>query len=120
MANRLGMKVGDSEHPVQGAMLQVGSPAPDFVLLTPRYSQRTLANYEGKVKILSCIPSVDTGVCSAQTHRFNKEAADLGDDIVIVTVSADLPFALGAFTIPIGVSASGRCLSSISRTSSSM
>jgi len=103
MANRLGMKVGDSEHPVQGAMLQVGSPAPDFVLLTPRYSQRTLANYEGKVKILSCIPSVDTGVCSAQTHRFNKEAADLGDDIVIVTVSADLPFALGRYCANEGI-----------------
>ena len=97
MQVRAGMQVGDIEHHVQGPMLEVGSPAPDFVLLTPRMSQRTLANYENKVKIISVVPSVDTRVCSAQTRRFNEEAANLGDEIVVLTVSADLPFALGRY-----------------------
>jgi thiol peroxidase len=88
------MMVGSIEHKVQGPMLTVGSPAPDFTLLANDQSPHTLADYAGKVKILSVIPSIDTGVCAAQTRRFNAEAASLGDHIVVLTISADLPFAL--------------------------
>lgn len=94
MADRPGMKVGPNEHQVIGDMLTVGSAAPDFTLIAIDQSPRTLDSYAGKVKIFSVVPSVDTGVCSAQTHRFNDEAAKLGEDIVVLTVSADLPFAL--------------------------
>jgi len=94
MADRPGMMVGPVEHKVQNEMLKIGQPAPDFTLIATDLSERSLGDYEGKVKIISVVPSVDTGVCSAQTHRFNKEAAELSDDIVILTVSADLPFAL--------------------------
>lgn len=94
MGDRPGMKVGDKEHHVQGPMLTVGSKAPDFMLLANDRSLRTLANYAGKVKVLSVVPSIDTGVCSAQTHRFNKEAASLSDEIVVLTISADTTFAL--------------------------
>lgn len=94
MTVRPGMMVGPVEHKVQNAMLEVGQPAPDFTLIATDLSERSLGDFEGKVKIISVVPSVDTGVCSAQTHRFNKEAAELSDDIVILTVSADLPFAL--------------------------
>ncbi|MFW5748694.1 MAG: thiol peroxidase [Chloroflexota bacterium] len=94
MAPRPGMKVGPVEHIVEGDMLEVGNTAPDFTLIGIDLSPRSLADYEGKVKIISVIPSIDTGVCSAQTHRFNKEAADLGEGIAVLTVSADLPFAL--------------------------
>lgn len=94
MANRPGMKVGDFEHPVQHEMLQVGQAAPDFVLLANDRSQRSLQHYTGKVKIISTIPSIDTRVCSAQTRRFNEEAAQLGEQIVVLTVSADTTFAL--------------------------
>lgn len=98
MATRPGMKVGDAEHTVQFDMLNVGAKAPDFTLVAnDNKTMRKLADFDGKVKIISCIPSVDTGVCSAQTRRFNTEAAALGDDIVILTVSADLPFALKRF-----------------------
>ena len=97
MADRPGMMVGDNEHTVQHDMLDVGAGAPDFILLTPKLEQRSLGDYAGKVKVLSVIPSIDTGVCSAQTRRFNEEAAALSDDIVVLTVSADLPFALGRF-----------------------
>ena len=97
MANRPGMMVGDHEHTVIHDMLEVGSKAPDFQLITNRLQTKTLADYDGKVKIISVIPSIDTSVCSAQTRRFNEEADSLGDDIAVLTVSADTPFALGRY-----------------------
>ncbi len=93
MANRPGMKVGDKEHEIRGEMLKVGEKAPDFRLVANDMSIKTLADYAGKIKILSVVPSLDTGVCAAQTRRFNQEAAALGEDVVILTISADLPFA---------------------------
>jgi thioredoxin-dependent peroxiredoxin len=97
MSKRPGMMIGSVEHHVQNEMLEVGAQAPDFALITPRMAVKTLADYGDKVKVLSCVPSVDTSVCSAQTHRFNKEAAALGDHIVVLTISADMPFALGRY-----------------------
>ncbi len=94
MVTRPGMRVGPNEHRVQNGMLQVGQAAPDFTLIATDLSERSLGDYDGKVKILSVIPSIDTSVCSAQTHRFNQEAAHLSDDIVVLTVSSDMPFAL--------------------------
>lgn len=93
---RPGMMVGGVEHIIQNDMLEVGQPAPDFTLIANDLSEKTLSDYEGKVKIISVIPSIDTGVCSAQTRRFNEEAAKLNDTVVL-TVSADLPFALKRF-----------------------
>lgn len=94
MAKRPGMMVGEIEHSVQGEMLSIGAAAPDFKLLANDRSGRTLAQYDGKVKILSVIPSIDTRVCSIQTQRFNKEAAALSEEIVVLTISADTTFAL--------------------------
>lgn len=93
---RKGMMVGENEHPIQNEMLAVGSAAPDFNLVANDLSSRSLADYAGKVKVISVIPSIDTGVCAAQTRRFNEEAAGLNDTVVL-TVSADMPFALGRF-----------------------
>ncbi len=93
---RKGMMVGDNEHPIQNEMLATGSTAPDFNLVANDLSSRSLADYAGKVKVISVIPSIDTGVCAMQTRRFNKEAAGL-NDAVVLTVSADMPFALGRF-----------------------
>lgn len=94
---RPGMMVGQAEHRIIGDMLEVGQQAPDFELLANDRSKRTLADYAGKVVVISTIPSIDTGVCSAQTRRFNEEAASLGDNIVVLTVSADTTFALKRF-----------------------
>jgi thiol peroxidase len=90
---RPGMMVGSVEHTVQNDMLTVGDQAPDFELIANDRSTRSLKDYAGKVKILSVIPSIDTGVCAAQTRRFNQEAASL-ENIAVLTVSADTPFAL--------------------------
>ena len=76
-----------------GAELKAGDKAPDFTLNKDLLTEVTLADFEGKVKLISVVPSLDTGVCDAQTRRFNKEAASLGEDVVILTVSVDLPFA---------------------------
>jgi thiol peroxidase len=76
-----------------GPELKVGDKAPDFKLNKNLLQEVTLADYAGKVKLISVVPSLDTGVCDAQTRRFNEEAANLGDNVVILTVSVDLPFA---------------------------
>jgi len=76
-----------------GPELKVGDTAPDFRLNKNLLEEATLQDFAGKIKLISVVPSLDTGVCDAQTRRFNQEAADLGDDVVVLTVSADLPFA---------------------------
>ncbi len=75
-----------------GQQLQLGETAPDFTLLTPDLERQSLSDFTGKKKVISVIPSIDTGICSTQTRTFNKELSDM-EDTVVVTVSADLPFA---------------------------
>ncbi|TBL81309.1 thiol peroxidase [Paenibacillus thalictri] len=76
-----------------GPELKAGDKAPDFKLNANLLEQVSLANYAGKVKLISVVPSLDTGVCDAQTRRFNEEASKLGENVVVLTVSVDLPFA---------------------------
>ena len=76
-----------------GPELKPGDPAPSFALTKARDEQVSSAAFAGKPLVISVIPSIDTGVCSRQTRRFNEEAAKLGDRVSILTVSADLPFA---------------------------
>lgn len=76
-----------------GPQLNIGDQAPDFTLSKSLGEFVSLNDYAGKVKLISVIPSIDTGVCEAQTRRFNEEAASLGENVAIITVSADLPFA---------------------------
>jgi len=76
-----------------GPEIKVGDKAPDFTVNQSLLQEATLADYAGKIKLISVVPSLDTGVCDAQTQRFNSEAAGLGDNVIILTISADLPFA---------------------------
>ncbi|MEC1180381.1 thiol peroxidase [Metasolibacillus meyeri] len=76
-----------------GNEVKVGDKAPDFTVLANDLSAVTLKDSEGKVRLFSIVPSLDTGVCDAQTRKFNEAAAELGDNVVIYTVSMDLPFA---------------------------
>ncbi|OFW76553.1 MAG: lipid hydroperoxide peroxidase [Alicyclobacillus sp. RIFOXYA1_FULL_53_8] len=76
-----------------GAEVKVGDKAPNFSVLANDRSTVTLDNSQGKVRLISVVPSLDTGVCDAQTRRFNEEAVNFGDNVVVLTVSADLPFA---------------------------
>lgn len=76
-----------------GNELNVGQPAPDIELLDNDLNPVKLSKYKGKVCIVSTVPSLDTPVCDMETRRFNQEAAKLGPDVVILTISTDLPFA---------------------------
>jgi thiol peroxidase len=78
-----------------GPELKPGDQAPDFALLTNRFETVTQASYAGKPMLISVVPSLDTGICSRQTLRFNEAAAEIGDRAAFLTVSADLPFAQG-------------------------
>jgi len=75
-----------------GTEVKVGDNAPDFTTLGNDLSPVTLKDTEGKVRIFSVVPSLDTGVCDAQTRKFNAEADKL-ENVVVITVSMDLPFA---------------------------
>lgn len=77
-----------------GKQLLVGDKALDFSLTTTDLSKKSLADFDGKKKVLSVVPSIDTGICSTQTRRFNQELSNL-DNTVVLTVSMDLPFAQG-------------------------
>lgn len=76
-----------------GPEIQVGQKAPNFEVLANNRATVTLNDSTGKVRLISVVPSLDTGVCDAQTRRFNEEAANLGNGVVVLTISADLPFA---------------------------
>jgi len=76
-----------------GEELKVGDQAPDAALIANDMTEAKLSEYRGKVLILAAVPSLDTDVCDAEARRFNESAAQLGDDVAIVVVSMDLPFA---------------------------
>lgn len=80
-----------------GPELKVGDNAPDFKVIDAGLAEVTLKNSAGKVRLISVVPSVDTGICEQQTKRFNEEAAKLPDKVAAITISVDLPFALKRF-----------------------
>lgn len=79
-----------------GDLPATGSSAPDFTLTKGDLSDVSLADFAGMKKILNIVPSLDTGVCAASARAFNEKAGALGDTVVL-TVSADLPFAQARF-----------------------
>lgn len=85
-----------------GKEVKVGDKAPDFVAAKNDLSPFHLSDLKGKTVIISAVPSVDTGVCELQTIRFNEEANKL-ENVAIVTVSCDLPFAQGRFCAAKGI-----------------
>lgn len=74
-----------------GSQVKEGETAPDFTVLDNDLNQVNLSTYDGQKKLISVVPSIDTGVCDQQTRKFNEEAAQ--EEGVVLTVSADLPFA---------------------------
>lgn len=79
---------------VDGRCVEEGMQAPSFKLTACDMSDSTNATFAGKVLVLLAIPSIDTPVCAVETKKFNQEAASLSGDVVIASVSRDLPFAL--------------------------
>jgi thiol peroxidase len=85
-----------------GELPAIGSDAPDFALVATDMSEKALADFAGKKKILSINPSYDTPVCQVAARTFNERAAGL-DDVVVLMVSADLPFAQKRFCSAEGI-----------------
>ncbi|HEC21676.1 MAG TPA: thiol peroxidase [Chloroflexi bacterium] len=90
-------------HTVRGPVLQVGQKAPDFTVIANDLSEVSLADTAGKIRLISVVPSLDTGLCDAQTRRFNEEATGFSDEVVVLTISADLPFAQKRWCAAAGV-----------------
>jgi thiol peroxidase len=86
-----------------GTEIKTGAKAPDVELLDNDLTPVKISNFKGKVVVVSAVPSLDTPTCDMETRRFNTEAAKLGDNVVILTVSTDLPFAQKRWCAAAGV-----------------
>ncbi|MFN8380531.1 MAG: thiol peroxidase [Anaerolineales bacterium] len=88
------LKIGDNFATLLGDEVKVGQAAPEFTSVVPGWKPvNPIQDSKGKVIIISAVPSLDTDVCDRETRRFNEEAAKLGDDIIIYTISTDFPMA---------------------------
>ncbi len=76
-----------------GPEISVGDQAPPFTLIDNDLKPVTLDDSKGRVRLITVVPSLDTPVCDTMARRFNEEVADLSDELVVYTVSVDLPFA---------------------------
>lgn len=86
-----------------GPEVKAGDKAPDFTVLDNGLGAKTLADFAGKTVVISVTPSLDTPVCDAQLRRFNDAAAGIGEDVVVLNVSMDLPFANKRFCSVAGI-----------------
>lgn len=79
-----------------GNEIKVGDKAPDFTVINNDLKPEKFSDYQGKKRIISVFPSIDTPVCATQNRIFNQKAAEL-QDTVVLSVSNDLPFAQKRF-----------------------
>jgi thiol peroxidase len=86
-----------------GNELKVGDRAPEFTVLDSELKEVHLSDFKGKIKLISVTPSLDTPVCDMQARRFNEEAAKLPEDVVVLNISMDLPFAISRFCTTAGI-----------------
>lgn len=74
----------------------IGHSAPEFTVIGNDLKPVHLTDFDGKVKVIAIYPSIDTSICAAQNRRFNQEADKL-DDVIVLSISCDLPFAQKRF-----------------------
>jgi thiol peroxidase len=86
-----------------GNEVKVGDKAPDFVILDNNLAPVNSSSFRGKTCIISSVPSLDTPVCDMETRKFNEEAGRLSPEVVILTISMDLPFAQKRWCAAAGV-----------------
>ncbi len=76
-----------------GNIPEIGQKAPDFTVFDNTLALKHFSDYYGKTLVISAVPSLDTPVCDMETRKFNEMAANLGDNVQVLTISMDLPFA---------------------------
>ncbi|MCS7199454.1 MAG: thiol peroxidase [Caldimicrobium sp.] len=86
-----------------GKEVKVGDRAPDFIALDKELREIKLSDFRGKIKVISVTPSLDTPVCDLQAKTFNERASKLSEDVVIINISMDLPFAIARFCSTAGI-----------------
>jgi thiol peroxidase len=86
------IKLGGEKIETSGTLPEIGITAPDFKLVGTDLSETSLLEFTGKKVVLNIFPSIDTPVCAASVRRFNKEASEQNETVVLC-ISADLPFA---------------------------
>lgn len=97
------VKFAGNEVTLSGTQVKVGDKAPEFKAVKRDLSDFNSKETEGKVVIYSVAPSIDTSVCSLQAQTFNEKATELSDDVVIYTITVDLPFAQERFCAAKGI-----------------
>jgi thiol peroxidase len=93
------IKAGERQIELLGTPAILQQTAPDFKVADQAFKAVKLSDFKGKTVLLSVVPSLDTGVCSIQTKKFNQEVAALPADVVVMTISTDLPFAQKRFCV---------------------
>lgn len=91
------VKAGDKFVTLLGKQINEGDTAPNFKVVNESFSPVTLNEFKNKNILISVVPSLDTGVCSIQTKRFNKAVEKIPENTVLLTISNDLPFAQKRF-----------------------
>ncbi|MCH8536565.1 MAG: thiol peroxidase [Alkalimonas sp.] len=91
------VRAGQQQVVLLGHPIEVGQQAPEFKVVDQQFKAVSLSDFAGQPILLSVVPSVDTGTCSLQTKRFNDAVADLPSEVVMLTISTDLPFAQRRF-----------------------
>lgn len=91
------IKAGERPLELQGTPAQLQQLAPDFKVVDASFKAVKLSDFAGKTVLISVVPSLDTGICSIQTKKFNQEVTNLPKDVVLLTISTDLPFAQKRF-----------------------
>lgn len=94
---------GDKFVTLLGNQVEIGENAPNFKVVNGSFAPVSLTDFANKTLLISVVPSLDTGVCSLQTKRFNDEVANFSEDVVMLTISNDLPFAQKRFCKTEGV-----------------
>jgi thiol peroxidase len=93
MNERQVTQMGGNDITLVGPQLRVGDQAPDFMVIDPDLMPKTLEDYQDRIKLINTVVSLETGVGDAQTRKFDEFAADFSEDVTVLTISMDLPFA---------------------------
>ncbi|MGL5472223.1 MAG: thiol peroxidase [Shewanella sp.] len=95
--NKSQVMMGEKTVTLEGKLPKLEQMAPRFKVVDDKFNPINLTDFKGKTILISAVPSLDTGVCALQTKRFNSEVGHFSDNVIMLTISTDLPFAQKRF-----------------------